>query len=92
MVHVIVEDKRDHGGTLWFSVLVDVAFSVPVQSEFRLMLPLSRHGGDLVMLSICSTSHENGGSRSRTTNTSFGVQLCALAITDTGTTSFILST
>src|SRR5437867_7787247 len=24
MVHVIVEDKRDHGGTLWFSVLVDV--------------------------------------------------------------------
>ena len=34
------------------------------------------------MRSICCDWYENGGSRSRTTNTSFGVQLSALAITD----------
>jgi hypothetical protein len=34
---------------------------------------LLRHGGGLFMLSTCNHSYENGGSRSRTTNTSFGV-------------------
>ena len=42
---------------------------------------LSRYGGDLLMRSICCDSYENGGSRSRTTNTSLAYN-CALAITD----------
>jgi hypothetical protein len=47
---------------------------------------LSTHGGSLLMLSVRSHSHENGGSRSRTTNTSFALQALHLG-TDTGTTS-----
>src|SRR5438094_6452056 len=50
---------------------------------------LSRYGGDLLMHSICCHSYENGGSRSRTTNTSFSVGTSShLAITDCRTTSF----
>ena len=45
----------------------------PCQNCTRFLL--SRHGGDLLMRSICCDSYKNGGSRSRTTNTSFGVQL-----------------
>src|SRR2546427_12328137 len=69
MVHVIVEDKRDHGGTLWFSVLVDVGIqrncAIGVQADASVVETWRRPRYAFHLLH----SHENGGSRSRITNT-----------------------